>query len=234
MYGLYGQLINAGLQYEAGDREKTRQQELAGYQNDARRQQDDWQMQSNQAMQDYLRNATAKRFASQRTLADQLGSSARNQAGAAAGQQSDLDTSRALAMLKLQPAGDRTSPAFGTWQGATQDRYAPVMDARRALINQAQAQRGMANYDTDALNTAQDTSIDINRQADEQQRMANLLQLYRQQILAQNQAQHHDTGPTQGYYNMQALGSLAAAGGAAADSYQATNKQNSGKKTYDV
>lgn len=226
-YAMAGQVVGAGLNWEAGQR---RQRQLAALQagmDSATAQNDQWSAQDEQALIDRMRGLTAKRYQSQIDLAGRLSGPERDAAGLA-GRNASV-AARADALKGAAPAPDRSltgnGAGFAQWNdSATADRQ-PSVAARAALLDEQRSSRASGDFDRASLDKSANVNIDLNRQAEEAQNANDLRRRRRALLMAAAARQYADPGPTQGQRNLGTWASVVGAAGQAADSYSAQQPQ---------
>lgn len=211
----------------AADSAATRERRLRHLREAAQRQINSYQLQADQQAQARLRDLSSQRYASYGTLAQQLGGPERAAAGTAAGNDAQMRQDAALNGIQSAPIGDRSLVGGGASAAPIQSQLSPVMAARRAALLAGREQTGLQHYDTNAQNTAQNTSLDLSRQAQEEAQRQNVLAAVRQRMLAEAGIKYADRGATNGENNQMLLAQLGNAGLQVAGSYGAANRQNS-------
>lgn len=232
-WGALGQVGGAFLDYEAASQRRRQLARLNAFQRDGRQDADRWASADEQDLIDHLRGLTVARYNSQGRLAADLSGPERGQAGDRARTGAHQDIDRALSRVDMSPSASRATvgntKAFSQWGAASDAKSQPLLDARRRLLTETRAQRGLTRFDTQALDRSANTSIDLSRQAQERQQRSQLLAQWRQKMLAQLGIDYADPGPTRSQQNLGMWADISRVAGAYADSYSASQGQGGGQ-----
>ncbi len=223
----YGSFVGG----EAGKEDARAQQNAARMYQGAYGTYSGWQDQGQQQLIDRMQALSMQGYDSYSTLGGELGASdggmARGLAGSNAAAANDA---RLQAALASNPAGpDR---AKGWTDNVNAQRYAPIMQARTALLNQNANQAGRAIYDRNALGRASTRQVIIGQQSAEAQQQENALAAYRQMLLERAGVANQYRGPSAGVYNAQLQAAGLNLAGSAAQSYGQYQSQQPRQQQY--
>lgn len=219
--GLGLQAAGSYTQGVAAKREAAQQSALAHNYQGAYSQYSGWQQDADQGLAAHMHDLSQQGYANYDQLGQALGSSQRQFVGMDASGASDARLRSALSGTpQMQAPANAPSPGYAQWGANTMSqRYQPMEDSRMALINQQAGQRGMAQYDRNALGQAADTGLDLGRQGAEAQQRENALAAYRKQILEGAQVRYQYNGPSPASQNAQLYGQGLNLAGSAAMAY---------------
>lgn len=186
-----------------------------------------WQDKGQQELIDRLQGLSLQGTHSYDTLGRDLNDptaqvQARDMAGtsAVAANQGRLQAALASNPAAVTRPNTGSGGGFSEWGDNTNaQRYAPVMQARTALLNQNAGQAGRAIYDRNALGRAGTRQVVIGQQSAQAQQQENALAAYRQMLLERAGVADQYRGPSAGTYNAQLQAAGLNLAGQAAMSY---------------